>query len=96
MITLWEVAGYLASGLVIAAFCMKDVITLRALALASNFAFLIYGIGLNLAPVWLLHAVLLPVNCWRLSQGIRRHVGHPAIRPQRRRASDSYQVKGSG
>jgi hypothetical protein len=45
MITLWEVAGYLASGLVIAAFCMKDVITLRALALASNFAFLIYGIG---------------------------------------------------
>jgi hypothetical protein len=34
-----------------------------------GFAFIAYGIGLNLAPVWLLHAVLLPVNCWRLWQG---------------------------
>ena len=75
---LWDAAGYLASGLVVLAFCMKDIIPLRVVALTSNIAFLTYGIGLGLAPVWLLHAILLPINCWRLWQGIsRRHAGVP-------------------
>ena len=38
---LWDAAGYLASGLVVMAFCMKDIIALRAVALTSNIAFLI-------------------------------------------------------
>jgi hypothetical protein len=49
---------------------MKDITTLRSVALTSNFAFLIYGLGLGLAPVWLLHAVLLPINGWRLWQAV--------------------------
>jgi len=65
---LWDAAGYLASGLVVMAFCMKDIIPLRVVALTSNIAFLIYGIALGLAPVWLLHAILLPINGWRLWQ----------------------------
>jgi hypothetical protein len=65
-----DAAGYLASGLVVAAFCMKDIVPLRAVALTSNIAFLVYGLGLGLVPVWLLHAILLPVNSWRLWQGI--------------------------
>jgi hypothetical protein len=67
---LWDAAGYLASGLVITAFCMKGIIALRAVALISNVAFLVYGIGLDLVPVWLLHLILLPVNSWRLWQGV--------------------------
>jgi hypothetical protein len=63
---LWDAAGYLASGLVVMAFCMKDIIPLRVVALTSNIAFLIYGIGLGLIPVWMLHAILLPINGWRL------------------------------
>jgi hypothetical protein len=70
--TPWDVAGYLASGLVVMAFCMEDIVLLRAVALGSNVAFLIYGIGLGLVPVWLLHATLLPVNGWRLWQVIAR------------------------
>src|SRR5262245_4003437 len=66
---LWDAAGYLASGLVVLAFCMKDIIPLRVVALTSNIAFLTDGIGLGLVPVWLLHAILLPINCWRLWQG---------------------------
>ena len=62
--------GYLAAGLVLMAFCMKDMISLRAIALASNIAFLIYGLTLGLAPVWLLHAILLPVNFCRLCQAL--------------------------
>lgn len=63
-----EAAGYVASGLVVMAFCMKDVMYLRMVALASNVAFLIYGLGLGLVPVWVLHAILLPVNVCRLWQ----------------------------
>ena len=63
-----DTAGYLASLLVVLAFCMKDIVLLRLLAIGSNFAFLAYGLELGLAPVWTLHAVLLPINCWRLWQ----------------------------
>jgi hypothetical protein len=64
----WDATGFLASSLVISAFCMKDIVSLRLVALASNVAFFLYGIELSLVPVWLLHAVLLPVNGWRLWQ----------------------------
>jgi len=67
---LCDAAGYVASGLVVIAFCMEGIIPLRLVALASNIAFLAYGIGLGLAPVWLLHAFLLPINGWRLWQGL--------------------------
>jgi hypothetical protein len=66
--TVWDTAGYLASSLVITAFCMRDIRQLRLAALVSNVAFLVYGLGLGLVPVWLLHAILLPVNLWRLWQ----------------------------
>jgi len=66
--TIWDTAGYLASSLVITAFCMKDILRLRVAASVSNVAFLVYGLALGLAPVWLLHAILLPVNLWRLWQ----------------------------
>jgi CRP/FNR family transcriptional regulator, cyclic AMP receptor protein len=61
-----DAIGYLASALVLAAFCMKEMVPLRVVAVCSNIAFLIYGLALGLVPVWLLHAVLLPINCWRL------------------------------
>jgi CRP/FNR family transcriptional regulator, cyclic AMP receptor protein len=76
----WDALGYLASGLVFAAFCMKDIIPLRAVAVGSNLAFLSYGLALGLVPVWLLHAVLLPINCWRLWQGVVSNLPEPSVR----------------
>ena len=64
----WNLVGFLAAGLVITAFCMKDILHLRIVAVASNVAFLAYGIAFGLIPVWLLHLVLLPVNLVRLWQ----------------------------
>jgi hypothetical protein len=61
-----DAIGYLASALVLAAFCMKEMVPLRIVAICSNIAFLTYGLALGLVPVWLLHATLLPINCWRL------------------------------
>ena len=66
----WDLAGYGASSLVIAAFCMKDILYLRAVAILSNVAFLTYGIALGLEPIWILHGILLPLNCWRLRETV--------------------------
>jgi hypothetical protein len=61
-----ESLGYLASALVLATFCMRDMRRLRWLAIASNLAFIAYAVLADLAPVLVLHLLLLPVNVQRL------------------------------
>jgi CRP/FNR family transcriptional regulator, cyclic AMP receptor protein len=63
-----ELSGYLASALVFVAFYMKTMIPLRVVAILSNVAFMTYGLGDHLDPVFILHAILLPLNCLRLLQ----------------------------
>lgn len=58
--------GYLASGLVLGTFCMRGMLRLRGLAIASNVAFIAYGWTAGIEPVLILHAVLLPMNALRL------------------------------
>jgi hypothetical protein len=53
---------------------MGSMNALRWVAIASNVAFIAYGYLGNLAPVLLLHALLLPVNIYRLAQ---LHSAHP-------------------
>jgi CRP/FNR family transcriptional regulator, cyclic AMP receptor protein len=65
--SLIEPVGYLASALVLATFCMRDMVALRCLAIASNLAFIAYGAMADLGPVLLLHLLLLPVNVLRLA-----------------------------
>jgi hypothetical protein len=67
----YDGVGFLAAGLVFAAFVMKEMVALRIVAMCSNVAFVVYGLGLHLTPVWLLHAVLLPLNAWRLLQALK-------------------------
>jgi CRP/FNR family transcriptional regulator, cyclic AMP receptor protein len=66
-----EAAGYLASALVLATFCMQTMIPLRAVAICSNFAFILYGFYDGVYPVLILHAILLPLNAWRAVQMLR-------------------------
>ena len=63
-----ELSGYLASALVFLAFYMKTMIPLRLVGILSNVAFMTYGLGDHLYPVFILHAILLPLNCLRLLQ----------------------------
>ena len=63
-----ELSGYLASALVFLAFYMKTMIPLRLIGMLSNVAFMTYGLGEHLYPVFILHAILLPLNCLRLFQ----------------------------
>jgi CRP/FNR family transcriptional regulator, cyclic AMP receptor protein len=65
-----DAIGYLASGLVLTTFSMKEIISLRIVALCSNLAFLVYGMSMGLVPIWLLHGLLLPMNGWRLAQAL--------------------------
>jgi hypothetical protein len=60
--------GFAAAGLVLATFCMRSMSALRWVAIASNMAFIAYGYLDGLAPVLLLHVLLLPVNLCRLAQ----------------------------
>lgn len=60
--------GWLASALVLATFCMHDMVPLRVMAIASNLAFIAYGASAGIDPVLMLHVVLLPLNTWRLAR----------------------------
>lgn len=66
-----QLLGYIASALVFVAFYMRTMLPLRFVAIASNMAFLSYGIPLHLWPVVVLHSILLPLNLMRIFQ-IRR------------------------
>ena len=63
-----DAIGFAAAGLVLATFCARSMHALRWVAIASNLAFIAYGYLGHLAPVLLLHMLLLPVNVYRLAQ----------------------------
>ena len=63
-----QVVGYAASAMVLLTFCVREMLTLRCLAILSNVAFMVYGYVALLPPVFLLHALLLPINAARLLQ----------------------------
>ncbi|MEM1275747.1 MAG: hypothetical protein AAGH74_04410 [Pseudomonadota bacterium] len=64
-----DAIGFLASSLVLMTFSMKTMGALRLVAIFSNIAFISYGVMLDLAPIWMLHALLLPINAWRCVGG---------------------------
>ena len=66
-----EVFGWAAAGLTLLAFSCNDIVRLRYAALTANAAFIAYGLTAQLWPVLALHAVLVPVNLWRLWEVIR-------------------------
>lgn len=61
-----DMVGYLACGLVFLTFYQKNMLSLRATALISNVAFIVYATRMNLMPIVLLHSLLLPMNVARL------------------------------
>ena len=63
-----ELLGYVASGAVFAAFSVTEMVSLRCLAITSNVLFMAYGFIEQLPPIFLLHAILLPINVVRLIQ----------------------------
>lgn len=67
-----DALGYVAASFVFLAFCMKTMLSLRLVAIASNIAFILYALVGDLTPILLLHGTLLPLNLLRLLQAQRR------------------------
>ncbi len=65
-VDLAELLGYAAAGLVFVTFYVRSITALRSVAIASNLMFIAYAATGHLFPVLILHALLLPLNVWRL------------------------------
>ena len=61
-----QIIGLAAAACVLATFCMRSILALRSFAIASNVLFMVYAAQSNLAPILLLHALVLPINVWSL------------------------------
>lgn len=66
--TFTDALGYAASFLVLLTFSMRTMVPLRVVGILSNIFFFAYGYYSGALPVLLLHAVLLPLNIFRLHQ----------------------------
>jgi hypothetical protein len=75
---LQDLAGWVASALVLATFSARTMVPLRALAVASNVAFIGYAYMAGLWPILLLHSLMLPMNTVRLAQGSAGRTPMPA------------------
>lgn len=73
-----DLLGYCAAGLVLITFLAQSITTLRSLAIASNVMFIAYALIAWLPPVLVLHALLLPLNAWRLWQASRSQLRGPS------------------
>jgi hypothetical protein len=78
-----EIFGYLAASLLLLTFFMRQMVTLRAVAIASSLAWLVYGWADHIYPVLCLHVILLPLNAVRLYKALR---GQAAARSEQRAA----------
>lgn len=76
-----DLAGWMAAALTLTTFVCRDIRRLRLLALAANVAFIVYGANSGLLPVLALHAVLVPVNLWRLRELARAPGANAAPAP---------------
>lgn len=63
---LTEACGWLAAVLVFMTFWSTTMSRLRAVAMASNVAFIAYGVMLGAPSIIALHGMLLPLNFWKL------------------------------
>ncbi|MDF1929400.1 hypothetical protein PGH45_04115 [Legionella pneumophila] len=68
-----DLVGYVASSLVFATFYVKKILTLRLIAICSNVAFITYGLGYHLHPIFILHSVLLPLNLYRIFELLKNN-----------------------
>jgi hypothetical protein len=63
--------GWSAAALMVATFSCRDPLWMRPLAVCTNAAFIGYACFAALAPVLVLHALLLPINLLRWRQSLR-------------------------
>jgi hypothetical protein len=63
--------GFIAAGLTIATLSMRTMVPLRATGIAANIAFVSYGFMFGSLPTIVLHAILFPLNVYRLVEMLK-------------------------
>ncbi len=63
-----DILGFSGAALVLAAYAMRSMRGMRMMAAAANVLFLVYAVSLQIWPMLLLNATLLPINLMRLRQ----------------------------
>ena len=63
-----EIVGYIGALLTLGTYSMKRMIPLRVIGIGSNIFFMAYGFLAPVYPQLVLHAVLLPLNAFRLRE----------------------------
>jgi len=63
--------GFAAAGLVIATLSMRTMVPLRIIGIASNIAFVTYGLLFGSLPTVVLHTILFPLNIYRLHEMLK-------------------------
>jgi CRP/FNR family cyclic AMP-dependent transcriptional regulator len=66
--TVTDFLGYAAAFLVLLTFSMKTMVQLRIVGILSNVFFIAYAYLMGAYPILILHAILLPLNIFRLWQ----------------------------
>jgi hypothetical protein len=89
-VTWVELIGFCGSALAVWTYWMREMITLRIVAILGCICFLSYGALIHSYPLMLMEATLLPINAYRLFQllrdggklldGVRPHSGVGAMR----------------
>lgn len=67
----FELLGYVGAAVNIVTYSMRTMIPLRVMAITSNCIFIVYGAVGGVYPILVLHAVLLPLNAFRLREMLR-------------------------
>jgi hypothetical protein len=67
-----DLIGWVAAALSLLTSSMRSMVSLRIAALATNVCFIAYGLVQDLYPVIALHSLLIPCNCYRLLELLRR------------------------
>jgi hypothetical protein len=70
--TFADTLGWAAAALLFASFCARRRSSLHLFALASNIAFVGYGLAADLLPLQVVPLLLMPVNLWRYAQATAR------------------------
>ena len=78
-----DLLGLLAGAFVLASFSMRSMFWLGTFAIMSNVCFITYGVLMNLSPIGLLHALLLPMNCRYWVVCLRCRTARNNTRPER-------------
>jgi CRP/FNR family transcriptional regulator, cyclic AMP receptor protein len=63
-----EILGYVGAVFNVATYSMRTMVPLRIFAITSNLIFITYAAIAGVWPILILHAVLLPLNAWRLRE----------------------------